>query len=260
MQKQDNFFYSALNFVLPKRCPPCGVIVHGDGAFCAACWQQMYFLAPPWCRTCALPMPSGSIEDQQCAPCMSSPPRHDGIRSVVAYDDVSRQIPLKLKYGGKIGLAALIADHMLCHLPEGASNILITPVPLHWTRLWSRGYNQSALIAQALARRSGMQYVPDLLVRKKRTPLLRGMSGKQRRNTVGKVFAINPKRQNQAKSAHIILIDDVLTTGATSDACIAQLKRGGAAWVQLFCWARVLCGDAATERNSYGLDSYSLDA
>lgn len=191
---------------------------------------------------------------------MADPPRHDGIRAVTAYDDVSRQIPLKLKYGGKIGLASLIAGQMMRHLPEDAKDILITPVPLHWTRLWSRGYNQSALIAQALARQSGLKYMPDLLLRKKRTPLLRGMSGKQRENTVGKVFAINPKRASQVKAVRIILIDDVLTTGATSNACIKQLKRGGASWVQLFCWARVLRGEAAEEISAGGLDSYLLDA
>jgi ComF family protein len=260
MQRRGNFFLSSLDFVLPKRCPPCGVIVHGDGAFCASCWGQMYFLAPPWCRTCALPMPSESFEDQQCAQCMLEPPHHDGIRAVTAYDEVSRQIPLKLKYGGKIGLAGLIANQMMRHLPDGVDDIIITPVPLHWSRLWSRGYNQSALIAQALARQSGLKYIPDLLIRKKRTPLLRGMSGKQRKNTVGNVFAVHPKRADIVKSARVIIIDDVLTTGATSNACIKQLKRGGADWVQLFCWARVLRGEAAEERNTNGLDSYLLDA
>ncbi len=196
----------------------------------------------------------------QCANCLAKTPRHNGIRAIAAYDEISRQIPLKLKHGGKIGLAGMIAAHMLRHLPEEREGILITPVPLHWTRLWLRSYNQSALIAQSLALQSGLQYIPDLLVRTRRTPLLRGMSGKQRRKTVAKVFALNTKWQGKAKGARIILIDDVLTSGATSDACISQLKRGGANWVQLFCWARVLRGQEAEERNTIGLDSYPLDA
>jgi ComF family protein len=213
-------------------------------------------------------MPQGSMEDMQCAACLVKTPRHNGIRAVVAYDEVSRQIPLKLKYGGKIGLAPVIATHMMRHMPtdtptgmgSNLSVVLITPVPLHWTRLWSRGYNQSALIAQALARQSGLQYVPDLLVRKKRTPLLRGMSGKQRYSIVSNAFAVNPKRIHQVKGARIILIDDVLTSGATSDACIAKLKRGGAAWIQLFCWARVLRGEAAEDSKAHSFDSYPVDA
>ncbi len=264
MQKFTNIMTAAIDFVLPKRCPPCGAILQGQGDFCATCWQQLSFLGPPWCSSCALPMPAGSTDDIQCAICIGTPPRHDGIRAVTAYDDVSRQIVLKLKHGGKIGLAALIASHMSRHLPVAEGVILIAPVPLHWTRLWSRGYNQSALIAQALVRQASLKegsfrYVPDLLIRKVRTPLLRGMSGKQRRKTVGKVFTLNPKRKNQIKGARIILIDDVLTSGATSDACIAQLKRGGVGWIQLFCWARVLRGEAA-ENNSYGLDGYLLDS
>lgn len=202
--------------------------------------------------------------DMQCASCLIKTPRHNGIRAVVAYDEVSRQIPLKLKYGGKIGLASMIATHMVRHMPADMGSdmgaIMVTPVPLHWTRLWSRGYNQSALIAQALARQSGLQYIPDLLIRKKRTPLLRGMSGKQRQGIVSQAFLINPKRARQMKGARIILIDDVLTSGATSDACIAKLKRGGAAWIQLFCWARVLRGEAAEDSNTHSFDTYPVDA
>jgi ComF family protein len=255
----------ALNLVLPVRCPCCGVILADEGAFCSECWQQMHFLSPPWCASCANPLPFEALDGQQCAPCMERAPVHDGIRAAVAYDDVSRQVVLKLKHGGKIGLAKLIAKQLARHLPLRDSNapgmqddtqpILIAPVPLHWTRLWTRGYNQSALIAQALASQSGLTYAPDILIRTKRTPLLRGMTGKQRAKIVDKAFAIHPKWQDRIKGAHVILIDDVLTSGATSNACIKSLKRNGASWVQLFCWARVLRGDLAQEVDAYPADA-----
>jgi ComF family protein len=180
------------------------------------------------------------MEGQQCLRCIAKPPVHDGIRAAVAYDEISRQVALKLKYGGKIGLAKLIAGHLSRHLPDDRTDLIITPVPLHWSRLWSRSFNQSALIAMALARGHGLFYAPDMLVRRRRTPMLRGLSGKERKKVVTNAFAVNPKWAGRMKGARVLLIDDVYTSGATSDACIKIMKKGGAGWVQLFCWARVL--------------------
>lgn len=171
---------------------------------------------------------------------MARAPVHDGIRSVTAYDDISRQVVLKLKYGGKIGLAKLIARHMVRHLPAGREGLIITPVPLHWTRLWWRSFNQSALIGAELAGQSGLRHIPDLLVRRRRTPLLKKMPARERKKAVANAFALNPRYASQIKGARLLLIDDVYTSGATSDACIGILKKAGADWVQLFCWARVL--------------------
>jgi ComF family protein len=131
----------------------------------------------------------------------------------------------------------------------------VTPVPLHWTRLWSRSFNQSALIAQELARLGGMQYSADLLVRTKRTPSLRGLSSKERRKTVSRAFAVNGANKVNLQAARVILVDDVLTTGATSDGCIKALKKAGVQWVQLFCWARAMRGEALPENVAISLDA-----
>ena len=139
---------------------------------------------------------------------------------------------LRLKYGGKIGLARVIAQQLLRHLPDDRDNILITPVPLHWTRIWSRSFNQSALIGKQLADLSGITFVPDILVRRKRTPSMRRLDIKRRRKAVGSAFALHPKWQGAVLGRKIILIDDVLTTGATSDGCVSVLKRKGVSWVQ----------------------------
>ena len=236
----------ALDIVLPKRCQSCGVITPPGGMFCGACWQKMHFLVPPWCATCAVPFAYEQVGDARCASCLATAPQHDGIRAVVGYDDVSRQVALKLKYGGKIGLAKMIAAQMLRHRPEDTDGMIVAPVPLHWTRLWSRSFNQSALIAQELARLANLKFAPDLLIRTKRTPSMRGMSGKERRKAVGKAFAFNPRWQSRVARARVVLVDDVLTTGATSDGCVKALKKAGVGWVQLLCWARALRGEAPT--------------
>ncbi len=252
VSKTADIMRPMLDFVLPERCPSCGEITPAGGSFCAECWQQLHFLSPPWCASCAVPLPFEQPEEQLCASCLANPPIHDGIRAAVAYGDISRQVALKLKYGGKIGLARMIAEHLARHVPEDTANLIVAPVPLHWTRLWSRSFNQSALIAQSLARQKHLDYVPDLLVRQKRTPLLRGMTAKERRKIVGKAFAVHPKWNERIKGAHILLVDDVYTSGATSDACIKVMKKADAHWVQLFCWARVL---RETQSPVIGLDA-----
>lgn len=245
----------ALDFVLPERCPACGVITPAGGTFCGSCWQTLHFLVPPWCASCALPFAYEQEDGARCASCLVKPPRHDGIRAVVAYDDVSRQVALGLKYGGKIGLAKMIAAQMLRHLPDDREGLIVAPVPLHWTRLWSRSFNQSALIAAELARLGNIQCTPDLLLRTKRTPTMRGLSAKDRRRAVGKAFAVNPRWQGRIDGARVILVDDVLTTGATSDGCVTALKKAGVGWVQLFCWARALRGEALSEGQPVTLDA-----
>jgi ComF family protein len=250
-----NFLRPALDFVLPPRCPSCGAITPEGGPFCAGCWQQLRFLAPPWCDGCALPFDYQDVEGLLCADCLASPPHHDGIRAAVAYDEISRQVALKLKYGGKIGLSKMIAMQLVRHVPESNKAIWVAPVPLHWTRLWSRSFNQSALIAKDLSVLKGLTFVPDLLTRTKRTPSLRGLSPKQRRQTVSKAFTITPRYAEAVKDAHIILVDDVLTTGATADACVKALKKAGAQWVQVFCWARALKGEARRSDMPLSLDA-----
>lgn len=246
---------AVLDYALPERCPACGVITTDGTRFCADCWPKLRFLNPPWCARCALPFPYEQGEGALCGECLAHPPLHDGIRAAVAYDDMSRQIALRLKYGDRIGLAKLIARQLLRHLPDDRGDIIVIPVPLHWTRLWSRSFNQSALIGQELARLGGMQFSADLLVRTKRTPSLRGLSSKERRKTVTKAFCVNPANRVCLQGARVILVDDVLTTGATSDGCIKILTKDGAAWVQLFCWARALRGEALPENGAISLDA-----
>lgn len=234
------FLFSAVDFVLPPRCVACGDILGSENSFCVSCWAKMHLLAPPACSACGLPLPFETDEAQQCGQCMAKPPLHDGIQAVAAYCDTSRQVILKLKHGGKIGLAKLVSQQMVRLLPEDAEDYLAVPVPLHWSRLWARSFNQSALIAQSLAEKSRITFAPDLLLRRRRTELLRGKSLKERKQEVAKAFSVNSQWSEKLAGRNIILIDDVYTTGATSDACVKCLKAAGAAKVMIYCWARVL--------------------
>ncbi len=231
---------SILDFALPPRCPACGAVTPEQDRFCSTCWQGLHFLTEPACATCDLPLPFASEPGAQCAACLARPPRHAGIKAAVAYGEISRQIALKLKHGGRIGLARLIARMLARHLHCLGENALFVPVPLHWTRLWLRRYNQAALIAQQLALISGMEHCPDLLLRTRRTKPLGGLSARERAAMVKNAFILNPRWQGRVKGRAIALVDDVYTSGATTDACIETLRKAGSASVTIFCWARVL--------------------
>lgn len=176
-----------------------------------------------------------------CAPCMATPSNIDRTRAVLAYGDLARSVALKLKYGRRIGLARLIAGQMVRHIPaEDRHRMLIVPVPLHRWRLWWRGFNQSALIADHLARSTGIAIDKEVLIRTKRTPPLRNLGPKARRRVVRDAFALASGAKPKLSNKIIVLIDDVHTSGATGEACAAQLRKGGAEYIHLLCWARVL--------------------
>ena len=228
------------DFALPPRCPGCGTVTSEDHRFCANCWNSLRFLAPPWCAACNLPFAYDRGDDARCADCLVDPPRHAGIRAAVAYGDVARTLALRLKYGGRTAFAETVGRQMARLMPDAAE--LLIPVPLHRWRLWSRGFNQSALIAAALTRATGVAHAPLLLRRIKATPPLRGMGAKARARAVAGVFRVyDPDKRLKGKS--IVLIDDIHTSGATTDGCVKVLLRAGAASVTILCWARVLDGD-----------------
>jgi ComF family protein len=225
-----------LDFALPPRCAGCGTIVADVHSFCADCWGNVHFLGEGGCTTCGIPLQA--TEADSCALCLAKPPRIARTRAAVAYDDVSRSLAIRLKYGRKVAIARTMARYMAPLVQCSEEDPLLIPVPLHRSRLWRRGFNQSALVARELSRRLKLRNDALALRRVKRTPPLKGMSPAQRRNTVSGAFRVADKTAVEGRT--VILIDDVLTSGSTAEACARSLQRAGAARVELITWARVV--------------------
>jgi ComF family protein len=227
---------SVLNYALPSRCAGCGEVIEEVGAFCPPCWGSMEWLGNEGCQRCGLPL-SGTEADT-CGRCLADPPKLDRIRAAVAYDELPRSIALNLKYGRKVGLSRTMARYMAPLRGEWDDETLVVPVPLHRWRLWNRGFNQSVLVARELAGRWRLPVQCDALRRIRRTQPLKGMSHQQRRKAVAGAFQVSDGKPLAGKT--IVLIDDVLTSGSTAEACARALRSAGAARVELICWARVV--------------------
>lgn len=230
-----------IDLIYPPRCPSCGAPIAAQDGLCAACWSELRIPGRPACGSCQRPFAAdGPADGAICAPCLADPPVHDGIAAATLYNDASRRLVLAFKHGRRIALAPMLARLIAARLPELEGEWLIVPVPLHPLRLWRRGFNQSALLARELARAKGRRLLVDGLVRRKPTPVLGGLGRTQRHKALTGAIAVNPRRRQRVRSARIILVDDVMTSGATSRACVAALKRAGAERVIVACFARVL--------------------
>nr|WP_047165667.1 ComF family protein [Sphingomonas sp. Y57] len=228
---------AGLRFALPPRCPGCGVITPEMHQFCLDCWSALDFLGDPQCVRCGAPFEVDPGPGASCGACHADPPAFDSMRAAVAYGPIARALALKLKYVRRPGIAHTMAAQMRRHLPDGESR-LVVPVPLHRWRIWRRGYNQSTLMARAVARGTSHVLAFETLVRTRATPSLRGLGPDQRAKTVRGAFAVRDR--SAVKGRAVLLVDDVYTTGATAHACARALKRAGATRVDLICWARVV--------------------
>ena len=230
-----------VDLVYPPRCPACGAGLASQVGLCAQCWDRLVIPSAPACATCQRPFgENGPADGAICAPCLATPPKHDGIAAATLYTDVSRKLVLSLKHGKRIALAPMLGRLMAARLPSADGERLIVPVPLHRWRLWQRGFNQAALLAREIAGLGHGRLVVDGLIRTKRTPSLGGMGAKARRRVLTGALGVNPRHADTIRGRHIVLADDVLTSGATSSACVSALKRAGAASVVICCFARVL--------------------
>ena len=234
---------SLVDLVLPPRCPSCRAIVDGDGRFCSDCWGQLVFITAPHCACCGTPFDHDRGAAALCGECLAATPRFTTARAAVLYGGPARKIVLALKHGDRAHLARMMAAAMarVAILPPGA---LLLPVPLHRWRLWRRGFNQAALMAQALAALTGHDTDLMVLQRVRHTPSSHGMGRAARAANVRGAFRVSDRER--IKGRDVVLVDDVLTTGATAEACARHLRRSGAQSVHVLTYARVVRDGAVT--------------
>ena len=233
-----------LDVLLPHQCLKCAEVVGRDGALCAACWSEITFMAPPLCACCGYPFEldfGPGAEGDLCGGCLRNPPPFARARAVFRYDDASRPLILGLKHGDKThGVPAFGAWLARAAGPLAADADLVVPVPLHRWRLFRRRYNQAALLAKAVAGAAGLPCAPDLLARVRATKSQGRMSRSARRANVRGAFALASRQRDRVAGARVLLVDDVLTTGATVEAATRCLLRAGAAAVDVLTLARVV--------------------
>jgi ComF family protein len=209
-----------------------------SGGLSAETWSRVHFLDGPVCDGCGAPFEYDL--GSRCPACLATPRAFDAARAACLYDDLSRDPILQLKHADRVDLAPLFARW----LSRAARDLLdeadaVAPVPLHPVRLFRRRYNQAAEVARPLAALAGTAYLPDALVRRRATQTQGGKSGSGRRRNVAGAFEVPPSRRAQVSGRRILLVDDVLTTGATAEACARALKAAGAARVDVAVIARV---------------------
>lgn len=232
----------ALDALLPPQCLSCGALAHEPGALCASCWEQVSYISDPHCYRCGFPFEVSDFsrpEETLCGGCSSKAPAFHRARSVLVYDDASRNLILRFKHADRTEGAPAFARWMA---RTGAGLIaeadVIVPVPLHRWRLFSRRYNQSALLSAHLADQTDTEFAPSLLVRHRNTQTQGGLDRRGRTRNVQGAFFMG--RGPDVAGKRVLLIDDVLTTGATVSECAKVLKRAGAADVDVLTLARVI--------------------
>ncbi|SDG64758.1 ComF family protein [Roseospirillum parvum] len=233
-----------LDLLWPPRCLACRAPVASPHTLCAACFAELTLIAPPLCAACGLPFASPAEAwppvvsgEALCEDCRLHRPPWGRARAALLYDTASRGLVLALKHADRTELAAGLAAWMARAGAEPLAEAeLIVPVPLHRGRLFRRGYNQAALLAAHLARRGGLPW-RDALIRTRPTPTQRGADRRQRRRNVADAFAV--RRPELVAGRRLLLVDDVMTSGATAEAATRALLRAGAASVDVLTLARV---------------------
>ena len=230
----------ALDIALPTLCVACREPVDGEGV-CAECWSKLSFIEPPYCPRLGIPFVYDPGPDLLSMEAIANPPAYQRARAAVRYDEIARTLVHSLKYQDRADLAPAMGRWMARagrELLDGAD--MLIPVPLHWRRAWHRRYNQSGALARSIERASGVRLRGDLLQRVRPTEQQVGLSRPQRASNVQGAFKVSVDRQSETAGRRVVLIDDVLTSGATTDACARALLRAKAAQVDVLVFARVV--------------------
>ncbi len=233
---------AVLNLLLPPCCPCCDTLVASQGELCAACFAATGFITEPLCQRCGVPFRYGREggEARLCVSCATGEGAFHQARAALRYDAQAKKLILPLKHADRPEIARVLAPMMA---RAGAALLaeaeLLVPVPLHRKRLRQRRYNQAALLTIALAQRGGHEYELAALRRTRPTKPLGELGAAARQQEVADAFAFNPSVQHRIAGRRLLLIDDVMTSGATANACAAILRQAGAARVDVLAAARV---------------------
>ncbi|MCG2841802.1 ComF family protein [Sandaracinobacter sp. RS1-74] len=232
------------DLLMPPGCMTCGEPVSTPHSFCGDCWGALPAVSGARCRQCGVPLPVAWQAESHCLGCLKDPPPFARATAPFLYDGPARQMVLRLKHGRESWAGPMAAAMHRVAPGWVEPGRLLVPVPLHRWRLATRGYNQALLLARALARLGGAEVAPDWLLRVKHTPSTRGLTRAQRLRNVSGAFRVREGAGGQLKGRRVVLVDDVLTTGATASACAKALLRAGAEAVDLLTYARVAATDA----------------
>jgi len=237
----------ALDVALPPLCPACREVVGESAGLCASCWSKLCPIERPFCERLGIPFvydPGPGVLSMQA---IADPPAYARARAAVRYDDVARALVHAFKYGDRLDLAPTMGAWMARAGQELLAEAdAIVPVPLHWRRIWARRFNQSAALSKVISERSGIPVAFEALKRVKATPQQVGLSKSERALNMQGAFRVAPGRKGEISRARIVLVDDVLTSGATADSCARTLLRAGARQVDLLTFARVVDAARAT--------------
>jgi ComF family protein len=230
---------TALDLALPPLCPACREPVEGR-ALCPGCWSKLSFITRPYCERLGIPFvydPGPGILSMEA---IADPPAYRRARAAVRFDEISRALVHALKYGDRLDLAPMMGQWV----SQAGRELLaeadaLVPVPLHWRRLWARRFNQSAMLAATISTESGVPIAAGVLKRVKPTAQQVGLSRSERAANIQGAFRVPPECRGAVTGRRLILVDDVLTSGATVDGCARALLRAGAANVDVLIFARV---------------------
>ena len=232
---------AVLHFLFPPQCLGCKALVTSDFGLCPRCWADTPFIAGLVCDACGRPLP-GADEGERCLcdDCLRTPRPWAQGRAAMLYRDRARQLVLALKHGDRMDIARPAGKWLAqAAAPILVADMIVAPVPLHWTRLFRRRYNQAALMSAGLARQTGLEHCPDLLTRRRATPSQDRRGRDARFLNLEQAITVTPRHASRIRGRAVLLVDDVMTSGATLGAAAEACTAAGARSVSVVVLARV---------------------